>query len=62
MNNVQRNQQATGEADRQAKYVEKGEKLIVPDIAPGNFEIILQHGISIANYEKPRNPCRISKD
>ena len=47
VNNVQGNQQATGEADRQTKDVEEGKEFIIPDIAPGNLKIISQHGISI---------------
>ena len=47
MDNVQRYQQTTGEADRQPKNVDKGKKLIVLDVAPGNLKVIFQHGRSI---------------
>jgi hypothetical protein len=40
MPDVQGYQQATTEANRQTEYVEKGEKFIVPDIAPANLKIV----------------------
>ena len=52
MDNVQGDEQATREADSEPKYVDKGKKPIVPDIAPGNLKIISQHSISICIYEE----------
>ena len=40
MNDVQGYQQATTEAYGQTEYIEKGEKFIVPDIAPANLKIV----------------------
>ena len=44
VNDVQRNQQATGEANGHPKDVDEGKKLVVSDVAPGDFQVVFQHG------------------